>query len=88
MSSLSLNNFQRRSNTKFHRNLVSNFENEMRGQTDENDPIPPYYLLTERPRNRIKVTSSGMHIRGSILDSGDAARPTVGLFQRPTQRVS
>ena len=60
----------------------------MRGQTDGNYPLPPYYLLIERLGNRIKVTSSGLHIRGSILDSGDVAKPTDGLFQRPTQRVS
>jgi hypothetical protein len=60
----------------------------MRGQTDGNGPLSPYYLLTERPRNRIKVTSSGPHIRGSILDSGNVARTTDVFFQRPTQRVS
>ena len=31
------------------------------------------------------MTSSGLHVRGSILDSGDAARPAVGLIQ--PQRV-
>jgi hypothetical protein len=60
----------------------------MRGQTDGNDPLPPYYLLIERPRNHFKVTSSGLRIRCSILDSGDVARLTDALFQRPTQRVS
>lgn len=60
----------------------------MHEQTDGNDPLPLYCTLIERTRNRIKVTSSGMHIRGSFLESSDEARPTIWLFQRPTQRVS